>query len=86
MTAGESDKTEKHSNATNVAVWIAAALVLYVLAVGPAIRAYDDLPPSVQKALEIVYWPLEWGHRNIPLVREPLNWYVSMWRNDPSGD
>lgn len=84
MTTGEGDKTEKHSGGQNVAVWIAAAIVLYILSVGPACFVHDKSSSSgLKQVIETVYWPITWIYMNVPPLEAPLEWYADLWRNYP---
>ncbi len=58
---------------------IAAIPVLYVLLLGPAIRWHRACPRSMQKAIEVVYAPLEWLHDNT-FLEEPLGRYADLWK------
>jgi hypothetical protein len=51
--------------------------VLYVLSVGPAVRAVRANLISGDTA-EAIYAPLVWLHSETPL-REPLEWYTDLW-------
>jgi len=53
------------------------AVVFYVLSVGPVALIFGKTNAG-KNAVEVVYAPLIWLHRNTPL-REPLEAYVRLW-------
>ena len=55
---------------------------LYVLALGPLVMIHDRgwMADPVEDVVEMAYWPLEYASRNT-FLREPLEWYVSLWED-----
>lgn len=69
-----------------VAVVLLLALLplLYVLSIGPVVglfsRGYLQIGPDSPVAR--FYAPLEYIHGEVPLLAQPLDWYVELWRKD----
>jgi hypothetical protein len=55
---------------------------VYALSTGPvALMVHKDLIPSdssVQQAIEVVFWPVEWAAEETPL-RKPIGMYLHFW-------
>lgn len=58
---------------------IVVAAILYLLSLGAAVRWYDICTLSTQKAIEIVYAPLEWLYDKNQWCSPILDLYVNMW-------
>ena len=62
--------------------WVGAILLLYVLSTGPVVLLYDKklIQPGSPglRAVQIVYWPLDWVCGETPL-RKPLGMYWHFW-------
>lgn len=61
-----------------IAWFASAALISYLLLLGPAVRVHDSCPLIVQRAMEVIYAPIEWLHHNAPIG--PLEAYIQLWR------
>lgn len=58
---------------------VPAAVLLYVLSIGPAIAIWPRSPPG---PVMVFYAPLVWLIWNTPL-REPFEWYADLWDRPP---
>jgi hypothetical protein len=56
---------------------IATLVALYFLAIGPAVSR--PIEPSVQHAVECIYWPVFFVARNVPPLAAALEWYMALW-------
>ncbi|MDB5340312.1 MAG: hypothetical protein JWN70_5931 [Planctomycetaceae bacterium] len=75
------DRTDESSQKTSLTVvilWVLAALLLYVLSLGPAVRLHQNSSATTRQVIETIYAPLELL-RHLPL-RVPLEMYLDLWR------
>jgi hypothetical protein len=59
------------------AALVPLALLLYALSLGPFLHICDRMGWG-RSAVSVVYAPMVWLYENTSL-REPLDWYVSLW-------
>ena len=80
MGAEIEDKAESRSRGGLWLLWLAGALVLYALSIGPMAllsdKGYFGRGPT--RVLEVVYSPLAWASRNAVLGK-PLDAYLRLW-------
>ena len=69
--------THKGAGILVILWWVAMALVLYVLSVGPVARYYDKR--SAPSAVEKFYAPLGAVYGNFPPARTFFDWYAKLW-------
>jgi hypothetical protein len=60
-------------------------LMLYLLSVGPAVLLAHKWRQA-EAALEVLYAPVEWACRCVPLIHPPLEAYISLWRPQNDGE
>ena len=79
------EPTEPHHGGGIWLLSVFAALAIYVLSVGPAMRYFMlgsfRPPPHV---LRTVYTPLTLLGQKIPTVQQSFNWYVDLWLPEPA--
>jgi hypothetical protein len=85
--SGSRESSRRGAEAVGLAVvGVLAAVIVYVLSVGPAARLCRHAESSwcasgsaAQRSLETFYAPVVWLHEDTPL-RAPLSWYVEeLW-------
>ena len=76
--SNDTSDSERSNTFWPFAVAIAALPLLYILLLGPAVRWYDQLPGPVQKALEVIYTPLQ-KLSEVPGIGDVLTDYVELW-------
>lgn len=72
------DEAPQGISRSAITLFAAAAFLSYVLLLGPAVRLHDSSPVLVQRAIEIIYAPMAWLHKNAPGA--VLDAYVDLWR------
>lgn len=74
----DNENKNKSWNYGHALMLIAAIPIAYMLAYGPAVRWYYDLPETIQKTIDVIYAPLDFipksGHLNTA-----LEWYINKW-------
>jgi hypothetical protein len=82
------EKPTKQRSGGAAAVAVAGLLfltlpLLYVLALGPLVWLHDRglMSDPVEDVVEAMYRPLAFASREIPIVKEPLEWYVGWWES-----
>lgn len=76
------NETRKGGNALAIAAIALVLPVLYALSLGPAIllsrslRLRGDLTP---RAIDVIYYPLEWLADLSPAFHRVIWWYVELW-------
>lgn len=69
----------RHRRGLKVAAFLFTLLLpIYVLSIGPVVRAVEVSGRPPPKWVFVVYTPLELLSRDTPL-KKPLKWYLSLW-------
>ena len=70
-------------------LWPIAALVVYLVCLGPFVMLVDRqmLSGRTENVLETIYAPIEWAYESTPL-HKPIGMYLHIWskRFDAKGD
>jgi hypothetical protein len=75
----------RRSGAGTSLLWLFAALVIYILSIGPVFKLDQTLNitkhrPSLGHGVEVIYWPVIWLTNNSSLFGQFMNWYlVELW-------
>lgn len=79
----DNENKNKSWNYGHALLLIAAVPIIYILAIGPVARWYNDLPEPIQKVVKVIYSPL----KSIPssgYLESALGWYVNKWKPRPT--
>jgi hypothetical protein len=84
-TTGEQQPGRKSHGISYWLCWLAAALALYGLSIGPANKLYEHYP-AAGPALIAIYTPLRFLHEKCTPAARAMDWYLEMWnvRHYPS--